>query len=93
MGNRAFYKAIVIGCGSSLANDCYRSEEDNVMNSRIRIVKRNETMEPKQSATNDKATEMVRNREMVARVKNWICEFMLRSTQQRRFTLPLPNTA
>ena len=93
MGNRAFYKAIVIGGGSSLANDCYRSVEDNVMNSRIRIVKRNETIESKQATTNDKATEMVRNREMVALVKNWIYEFMLRSTQQRRFTLPLPSTA
>ena len=93
MGNPAFYKAIVIGCGSSLANEGYRSEEDNVMNSRIRIVKRNETMEPKQGTTNDKATEMVRNRETVELVKNWIYEFKLPSRQERRFTLPLPNTA
>lgn len=63
------------------------------MNSRIRIVKRNETIEPKQATTNGKATEMVRNREMVALVKNWIDEFKLRSTQERRVTLPLPNTA
>ena len=63
------------------------------MNSRIRIVKRSEANEPKQATTNDKATEIVRNREMVALVKNWIYQFVLRSTQQRRFTLPLPNTA
>jgi len=36
---------------------------------------------------------MVRNRETVALVKNWIYEFKLRSTQERRFTLSLPNTA
>ena len=63
------------------------------MNSRIRIVKRNQTRETKEAATNDRATELVRNREMVALVKNWIDEFKLRSTQDRRATLPLPNTA
>lgn len=83
----------VTGRGSFLANTCYESEEDKVMNSRIRIVKRNETIEPKQETTNGKATEMVRNREMVAFVKDWIYEFKLRSTQERRFTLPLANTA
>ncbi|HSE22814.1 MAG TPA: TolC family protein [Pyrinomonadaceae bacterium] len=35
------------------------------MNSRISIVKRNETIGPKQATTNGQATEMVRNREMV----------------------------
>ena len=63
------------------------------MNSRIRIVKRNETIEPKQATTNDKATKMVRNLEMVALVKDWIYEFKLRSTQERQFTLPLANIA
>jgi hypothetical protein len=63
------------------------------MNSQIRIVKRNETNEPKQEAITGKSTELVRNREMVAVVKSWIDEFKLRSTQQRRVTLPLPNRA
>ena len=63
------------------------------MNPRVRIVKRNETIEPKQATTNGKATVMVGNREMVVLVKNWIVEFKLRSTQERRVTLPLPNTA
>jgi hypothetical protein len=62
------------------------------MNSRIRIVKRNQTVEPKESATNVQATELVRNREMVAVVKNWIDEFKLR-TQERRVGLPLTNRA
>ena len=62
------------------------------MNSRIRIVKRNQTVGPKESATNVQATEQVRNREMVAVVKNWIDEFKLR-TQQRRVGLPLTNRA
>jgi hypothetical protein len=65
------------------------------MNSRVRIVKRNEPGEPKQSATDSKATatELVRNREMVAVVKSWIDEFKLRSSQRHRAALPLPNKA
>jgi hypothetical protein len=63
------------------------------MNSRVRIVKRNETSEPKQTTMNVQATELVRNREMVAVVKSWIDEFKLRSTQKPRVTFPLPNRA
>ena len=63
------------------------------MNSRIRIVKRNEVSEPKQTVTDSKPTELVRNREMVAVVKSWIDEFKLRSRQAPRVTLPLPNKA
>ena len=63
------------------------------MNSRVRIVKRNETSEPKQAATNNQATDLVRNREMVAVVKSWIDEFKLRSRQESRIALPLPNRA
>ena len=63
------------------------------MNSRVRIVKRNEISEPKQAATNGKATELERNREMVAVVKSWIDELKLRSKQERLVTLPLPNRA
>ena len=63
------------------------------MNSRIRIVKRNEVSELKQTVTDSKPTELVRNREMVAVVKSWIDEFKLRSRQAPRVTLPLPNKA
>ena len=63
------------------------------MNSRIKIVKRNESSEPNQIATNSKPTELVRNREMVAVVKSWIDEFKLRSRQESRVTLPLLNKA
>ena len=63
------------------------------MNSRIRIVKRNESGEPNQVASNDKSTELVRNREMVAVVKSWIDEFKVRSRQETRVTLPLLNKA
>ena len=62
------------------------------MNSRIRIVKRSVNSEPKQSAPDGKA-ELVRNREMVAVVKSWIDDFKLRTRQERRVTLPLPNRA
>lgn len=63
------------------------------MNSRVRIVKRNETNEtnePGQTVVDSK-TELVRNREMVAVVKSWIDEFKLRSTQRPQLTLPLPS--
>ena len=63
------------------------------MNSRIRIVKRSETSEPKESALNGQATAVDRNREMVAIVKSWIDEFKLRSRQESRVTLPLANRA
>jgi hypothetical protein len=63
------------------------------MNSRVRIVKRNEAREPKQAVTDSKPTELVRNREMIAVVKSWIDEFKLRSRQQPQITLPLPNKA
>jgi len=61
------------------------------MNSRVRIVKRNEASEPKHAATDSKPSELVRNREMVAVVKSWIDEFKIRSRQAPRVTLPLPN--
>ena len=63
------------------------------MNSRVRIVKRNETSEPKQIASDSKASELDRNREMVAVVKSWINEFKLRSRQELGATLPLLNKA
>ncbi len=63
------------------------------MNSRIKIVKRNESSEPNQIATSGKPTEPVGNREMVAVVKSWIDEFKLRSRQESRVTLPLLNKA
>jgi len=63
------------------------------MNSRVRIVKRNEASEPKQVATDSKPTELVRNREIIAVVKSWIDEFKLRGRQQPQITLPLPNKA
>ena len=63
------------------------------MNSRIRIVKRNEASEPKQPATDSQSTDFARNREMVAVVKGWIEEFKIRSRQAPRVTLPLPNKA
>jgi hypothetical protein len=63
------------------------------MNSRIKIVKRNENSEPNQIATKSKPTEFVRDREMVAVVKSWIDEFKLRSRQESRGTLPLLNKA
>ena len=65
-----FYKATsVTGCGSFLANGLYESEEVNVINSRLRILKRNQTRETKEAATNDRETELVPNAEMVAHVK------------------------
>ena len=67
--------------------------EESVMNSRVRIVKRSVNSEPKQSVPDGKATELVRNREMVAVVKSWIDDFKLRTRQERRVTLPLPNRA
>ena len=51
------------------------------------------TIEPKQATPNDKATERVPQSRDVALVKNWIYELKLHSRQERRFTLPLPNTA
>ena len=63
------------------------------MNSRIKIVKRNESSEPNQTATTSKPTELVRNREMVAAVKSWIDDFKRRSRQESRVTLPLLNKA
>ena len=63
------------------------------MNSRIKIVKRNESSEPNEIATTSKPTELVRNREMVAVVKSWIDEFKVRSQQRSRVTLPLLNKA
>jgi hypothetical protein len=63
------------------------------MNSRVRIVKRNQTSEPKPVTIDIKATELVRNREMVAAVKSWIDEFKLRSRQERLVALPLLNKA
>ncbi len=62
------------------------------MNSRVRIVKRNETNEPKPVALESEA-EVARNREMVAVVKSWIDEFKFRSMQKPQLSLPLPNKA
>jgi len=45
------------------------------MKSRIGILKRSQTRETKEAATNDRATEMVANAEIVAHVKNCIGEF------------------
>jgi len=67
--------------------------KESAMNSRIKIVKRNEISEPNQITTNSKPTELVRNREMVSVVKSWIDEFKLRSKQESRVTLPLLNKA
>jgi hypothetical protein len=67
--------------------------KESAMNSRVKIVKRNEINEPKPAATDIKPTELVRNREMVAVVKSWIDEFKHRSRQAPRVTLPLPNKA
>jgi|GEM_PF-1812378 len=61
------------------------------MNSRVRIVKRNEASEPKHAAIASRPSELVRNREMVAVVKRWIDEFKIRSRQEPQVTLPLPN--
>jgi hypothetical protein len=63
------------------------------MNSRVRIVKRNETTEAKPAPMDSKTMELLRNRETVAVVKSWIDEFKLRSTQRPRVTLLLPNKA
>jgi len=63
------------------------------MSSRVKIVKRNEAIQPKQSSAESKPTELVRNREMVAVVKSWIEEFKIRSRQAPRVTLPLANKA
>ena len=60
------------------------------MNSRVRILKRN-VSEPKQTGGDSKPTELLRNREIVAVVKNWIEEFKIRSRQEVRVTLPLLN--
>ena len=62
------------------------------MNSQVKIVKRNEASETKQSAGDAKGTELGRNREMVAIVKSWIDEFNLRNSQQL-VTLSLPHKA
>ena len=62
------------------------------MNSRVRIVKRNEIGEPKTDART-KPTELLRDREMVTVVKSWIDEFRLRSRQKNQITLPLPQKA
>jgi hypothetical protein len=67
--------------------------KESAMNSRIKIVKRNEISEPNQITTNSKPTELVRNRVMVSVVKSWIDEFKLRSKQESRVTLPLLNKA
>jgi hypothetical protein len=67
--------------------------KENFMNSRIRIVKRNESSEPKPASTDGKTMEVLRNRETVAVVKSWIDEFKLRSRQGPRVALPLPNKA
>ena len=66
--------------------------KESIMNSRVRIVKRN-VSEPKQTGEDSKPTELVRNREIVAVVKNWIEEFRIRSRQEVRVTLPLLNKA
>ncbi|HEX6719464.1 MAG TPA: hypothetical protein VF088_20340 [Pyrinomonadaceae bacterium] len=63
------------------------------MNSRVRIVKRNETSEPKPATIDSKTRELLRNRETVAVVKSWIDEFKLRSRQGPGVTLPLMNKA
>ena len=61
------------------------------MNSRVRIVKRNEAKVQNQTAIDSEPVEVMRKREMVAVVKGWIDEFKLRSTQQPRLALPLPS--
>ena len=63
------------------------------MNSRVRIVKRNEIHEPKKVGPGGKPTELRRDREMVTVVKSWIHEFKLRSRQNTQITLPLPHEA
>ena len=63
------------------------------MNSQVRIVKRNEIAEPKKVDTGGKPTELLRDREMVTIVKNWIDEFKLRSRQKTQITLPLQHKA
>jgi len=63
------------------------------MNSRVRIVKRNEASEPKKAPADSETTELVRNREIGTVVKSWIDEFKLRSRQRSRVTLPMPNKA
>jgi hypothetical protein len=63
------------------------------MNSRVRIVKRNETSEPKPVPVDSKSGELLRNRETIAVVKSWIDEFKLRSRQGPAVTLPLANKA
>jgi len=61
------------------------------MNSRVRIVKRNEVSEPKHAAADSKPSELERNRKIVAAVKSWIEEFKIRSRQEPRVTLLLPD--
>jgi len=78
--------------GSSFAFVLHESKE-NVMNSRVRIVKRNEIHEPKKVGPGGKPTELRRDREMVTVVKSWIDEFKLRSRQNTQITLPLPHEA
>jgi len=63
------------------------------MNSRVRIVKRNEIHEPKKVGPGGKPTELRRDREMVTVVKSWIDEFKLRSRQNTQITLPVPHKA
>ena len=63
------------------------------MNSRVKIVKRNEIREPKKVGQGGKPTELLRDREMVTVVKSWIDEFKLRRRQNTQIMLPLPNKA
>ena len=63
------------------------------MNSRIKIVKRNEVREPKKVGAGGKPTELRRDREMGTVVKSWIDEFKLRSRQNTQITLSLPHKA
>jgi len=62
------------------------------MNSRVRVVKKQETSESKQPTMDSKTSERLRNREMVTVVKSWIDEFKL-SSRAPGSTLPLPNKA
>ena len=74
--NRAFYKAnLSLDVAALLLMVLYESEEVNVMNYRIRILKRNQTRETKRRLRMIEPTELVPNPEMVAHVKNCIDEF------------------
>ena len=74
--NRAFYKATLSpDVAAFLLMVLYESEEVNVMNYRIRILKRNQTRETKRRLRMIEPTVLVPNAETVAHVKNCIVVF------------------